>query len=109
LSVYDRLKLEATRSIREDYLHQNAFHEIDTYSSLEKQHKLLSLILRYYHKGIEALENGADFKALSELDVRERIGRFKYTEEKDIKEVYEDIEKQIDKEVLALSASKEVE
>ena len=109
LSVYDRLKLEATRSIREDYLHQNAFHEIDTYSSLEKQHRLLSLILRNYHKGIEALNEGADFKALSELPVLERIGRYKYIEEKDIKEAYEDIEKQIDKEVSALTASKEVE
>ena len=109
LSFQDRLKLEATRSIREDYLHQNAFHEVDTYSSLEKQHKLLTLILKYYYKGLEALNEDADFKALSELPVLEKIGRFKYTEEKNIKEAFEDISSQIDKEVSALVASKEVE
>lgn len=109
LSFADRLKLEATRSIREDYLHQNAFHEIDTYTSLEKQHRMLTLILKYYYKGLEALEEGADFKALSEIPVRERIGRYKYTEEKDIVEAYENIDKQIDKELSELIASKEVE
>jgi V/A-type H+-transporting ATPase subunit A len=109
LSFGDRLKLEATRSIREDYLHQNAFHEIDTYTSLDKQHKLLSLILKHYYKGLDALNEGADFKALTELPVLERIGRFKYTEEKDIKDAYEDINKQIEKEISALVASKEVE
>jgi V/A-type H+-transporting ATPase subunit A len=109
LSFNDRLKLEATRSIREDYLHQNAFHEIDTYTSLEKQHKLLTLILKYYHKGVDALNEGADFKALSELPVRERIGRYKYTEEKNINDAFEDVNKQIEKEISALIASKEVE
>jgi V/A-type H+-transporting ATPase subunit A len=109
LSVDDRLKLEATRSIREDYLHQNAFHEVDTYTSLEKQYKLLTLILKYYEDGLTALKDGADFKALSGLAVRERIGRFKYTEEKDIAGVYEDIRKQIETEMSALVASREVE
>ncbi|MEA5094906.1 V-type sodium ATPase catalytic subunit A [bioreactor metagenome] len=109
LSVDDRLKLEATRSIREDYLHQNAFHEVDTYTSLEKQYKLLTLILKYYEDGLAALKDGADFKALSDLAVRERIGRFKYTEEKDIAGVYEDIRKQIETEMSALVASREVE
>jgi V/A-type H+-transporting ATPase subunit A len=107
LSYSDRLKLEATRSIREDYLHQNAFHDVDTFTSLEKQYKMLSLILKYYHKGLEALNEGADFKALTELPVRERIGRFKYTEEKNVNEVYEEIDKQLDSEIAALKASKE--
>lgn len=109
LSVDDRLKLEATRSIREDYLHQNAFHEVDTYTSLEKQYKLLTLILKYYEDGLAALKEGADFKALSDLPVREKIGRYKYTEEKDIAGVYEDIRKQIETEMSALVASREVE
>lgn len=109
LSFQDRLKLEATRSIREDYLHQNAFHDVDTYSSLEKQHKLLTLILKYYYDGIEALKQGAEFKALENLTVRERIGRFKYTEEKNIQEVFESVKKQIEAEIGALVASKEVE
>ncbi|WP_313339109.1 V-type ATP synthase subunit A [Sedimentibacter sp.] len=109
LSVGDRLKLEATRSIREDYLHQNAFHDIDTYSSLEKQHKLLTLILKYFHDGMDALRDGADFKKLSELPVRERIGRFKYTEEKDIQENFDNIKKQIETEISALIAGREVQ
>ncbi|MDW5299739.1 MAG: V-type ATP synthase subunit A [Sedimentibacter sp.] len=109
LSVGDRLKLEATRSIREDYLHQNAFHEVDTYTSLEKQHKLLTLILKYYNDGIKALDEGADFKALADLAVKEKIGRFKYTEEKDIQEAFDNIKNQIETEMSALVASKEVE
>lgn len=109
LSVQDRLKLEATRSIREDYLHQNAFHDVDTYSSLEKQYKLLTLILKYYYDGIEALKEGAEFKALESLPVKERIGRFKYTEEKDIQEAYDNIRAQIEAEISALVSSKEVE
>ncbi|WP_326911089.1 V-type ATP synthase subunit A [Sedimentibacter sp. MB31-C6] len=109
LSSNDRLKLEAAQSIREDYLHQNAFHEVDTYTSLNKQNKLLNLILEYYHSGIEALKEDADFKALSELPVRERIGRFKYTEEKDVENVFEEIKKQIETEMSSLVTSKEVE
>ncbi|HAQ40315.1 MAG TPA: V-type ATP synthase subunit A [Clostridiales bacterium] len=109
LSVAGRLKLEATRSIREDYLHQNAFHEVDTYSSLDKQHKLLTLILKYYHDGAEALKEGADFKALSDIPVREKIGRFKYTEEKDIQEAFDSIKKQVETEISALVSGREVE
>ena len=69
----------------------------------------MTLILKYYHKGIDALNDGADFKALSELPVRERIGRYKYTEEKNINDAFEDVNKQIEKEISALIASKEVE
>lgn len=109
LSVGDRLKLEATRSIREDYLHQNAFHDVDTYTSLEKQYKLLKLILKYYNDGMQALHDGADFKKLSELSVREKIGRFKYVEEKDISVGYDSIISQLNEEISALLASKEGE
>jgi len=109
LSYGDRLKLEATRSIREDYLHQNAFHDVDTYTSLPKQYKLLKLILKYYNDGMQALQDGADFKSLSELPVREKIGRFKYTEENDINVAYDNIVKQLNEEISALLASKEVE
>ena len=91
LSAEDRLKLEACKSIREDYLHQNAFHDIDTYSSLNKQYKMLRLILEYYRQGMAALKAGADFNELAKLPVRETIGRFKYTEEKDIDEIYEQV------------------
>ena len=78
LSPADRMKLEAARSIREDYLHQNAFHEIDTYTPLKKQHLLMKLILKYYDACVEAIGKGADIEALSTLPVREDIGRFKY-------------------------------
>ncbi len=109
LSVGDRLKLEATRSIREDYLHQNAFDEIDTYSSLDKQHKMLTLILKYYDDGLVALKEGAEFKALSDLAVREKIGRFKYIEETKIQETFDSIKSQIENEIKALVSSKEAE
>ena len=108
LSYGDRLKLEATRAIREDYLHQNAFHDVDTYTSLDKQYKLLKLILKYFNDGMKALQDGADFKALSEIPVREKIGRFKYIEEKEIAESYENVNRQIDQEISSLVASREV-
>ena len=84
LSVRERLKLEACKMIREDYLHQNAFHEIDTYSSMEKQYDMMKLIMNFYEEGLQALANGAEFSKLSALPVREEIGRFKYFEEKDV-------------------------
>ncbi len=84
LSVRDRLKLEACKMIREDYLHQNAFHEIDTYSSMEKQYAMMKLIMNFYEEGLQALANGAEFGKLAALPVREEIGRFKYFEEKDV-------------------------
>ena len=59
LSAPDRLKMEAARSIREDFLHQNSFHEIDTYTSLEKQLFMMRLVLAYYDLSVEALSKGA--------------------------------------------------
>ena len=91
LSYKDRLTLEATRSIREDYLHQNAFHEVDTYTSPAKQAMLLRLIIGYYEKSLDALSKDASFNKLAALSVREDIGRFKYTEEDKCAERYEEI------------------
>ncbi len=84
LSAPDRLKLEAARSIREDYLHQDAFHEIDTYTSLPKQLIMMKLVLEYFDQSTEALSAGVDIEALVKLPVRERIGRIKYVEEKNV-------------------------
>ena len=84
LGSNDRLTMETAKMIREDYLHQNAFHEVDTYSSLEKQKKMMNLILEYHRKGQEALNEGVDIEDLIELPVREKIGRAKYIEEKDL-------------------------
>jgi V/A-type H+-transporting ATPase subunit A len=83
LSAPDRLLLEAARSIREDFLHQNAFHEVDTYTSLSKQAAMLGCILQYYRKGREALGRGADIAAVETLPVRERISRMKYLTEEE--------------------------
>ena len=104
LSPADRMKLEAARSIREDYLHQNAFHEVDTYTPPKKQYLMMKLILEYYDVCCDALKNGADVEALSSMPVREEIGRYKYTENDDIDEKYSevlaDIKKQAEEIVL---------
>jgi len=91
LSATDRLKLEAARSIREDFLHQNAFHEIDTYTPLEKQYLLIKLVLHYYDEAVSALEKGADIEKLVSLPVREQIGRYKYVPAESIKYEYNHI------------------
>ncbi|MEG0291953.1 MAG: V-type ATP synthase subunit A [Anaerovoracaceae bacterium] len=88
LSIDDRIKLEACKSIREDYLHQNAFHEVDTYTSLKKQFMLLRLILAYYDLSVEAAAKGASFNALTSIDTKEAIGRFKYIEEIETEEAF---------------------
>lgn len=91
LSAKDRLKMETARSIREDFLHQLAFHEVDTYTSLAKQLDMMRLILEYYDRCGSALDLGADIERLAALPVRERIGRFKYVKEENISAEYEKI------------------
>ena len=78
LSPQDRLKLEAARSIREDFLHQNAFHEEDTYTPIRKQFLMMKLVLEFYSMSLQAIEKGASVEELLRLPVREQIGRFKY-------------------------------
>ena len=103
LSYKDRLTLEATRSIREDYLHQNAFHEVDTYTSPAKQAMLLRLIIGYYEKSLDALSKDASFDKLAALPVREDIGRFKYTDEDKCAERYEEITAKLNAEIRELT------
>lgn len=91
LSYRDRMTLEATRSIREDYLHQNAFHEVDTYTSPYKQYLMLKAILLNYEKSIDALAADASFNKLIQLPVRERIGRLKYVPEDAVQAEYDSI------------------
>ena len=78
LSPTDRLKMEAARSIREDFLHQNSFHEVDTYTSLKKQHMMMRLVNAFYERSVAALGEGASLRKLISMPVREQIGRFKY-------------------------------
>ena len=88
LSPGDRLKMETARSIREDFLHQLAFHEVDTYTSLKKQLYMMRLILAYYDECAKAVAQNANIETLANLPVREQIGRFKYTPEEQIDEKY---------------------
>jgi V/A-type H+-transporting ATPase subunit A len=98
LSIKDKFTLETTRSIREDYLHQNAFHDIDTYSSIQKQFRMLKLILMFQHEGQKALSEGAFFKDLTNLPIRERIAKSKLILENNLSE-FDIIEAEIRKEV----------
>jgi V/A-type H+-transporting ATPase subunit A len=102
LSPADRLKLEAARSIREDFLHQDAFHEVDTYSPLIKQYAMLSLVLLYYDMGVHALEKGVSVGELVRLPAREAIGRFKYLPNEQVREGREAVEHQLNAEISAL-------
>ena len=107
LSAPDRLKLEAARSIREDFLHQNAFDEVDTYTPLAKQHAMMQLILAYYEKSLETLKQGVDIGTLVALPVREQIGRFKYTEPQQMEEEYQKVLAQLEKELADARQAKE--
>ena len=103
LSFKDRLTLEAARSIREDYLHQNAFHEVDTYTSPKKQFMMLKAIMTNYEKNLEALDKDASFRELLSLPVRERIGRLKYVPEAEAEEEYNAIMKEMNEQITALT------
>ncbi|KEI97076.1 ATP synthase subunit A [Clostridium botulinum A2B7 92] len=87
LSEKDRLKLEVAKSLREDYLQQNAFHEVDTYASLEKQYKMLKLVLFFYDETQRALNAGIYLKELLDLEVRDKIARAKYISEESIENI----------------------
>ena len=102
LTAEDRLTLEVARSIREDYLQQNAFWEEDSYSSLAKQAALASLILYFRDKATEALNNGASIEKISDLAVRERIGRAKEADPDSFEEIYKDIKREIDTAIAAM-------
>ena len=102
LSFSDRLTLEVARSIREDYLHQNAFHEVDTYTSPQKQVGMLTLILQFHTLGQKALDNGADIQAVTSLPVREEIGRAKYVPEDEVETAFADIEAHLQEQMAAL-------
>ena len=99
LSPIDRLKMEAARSIREDFLHQNSFHDIDTYTSLRKQFLMMKLVLAYYDQAKQGLEDGASIQGLVKMPVRERIGRFKYTVNDNIETEYQATLDQLKQEI----------
>lgn len=99
LSLADRLKMEAAKSIREDFLNQNSFDEVDTYSSLCKQYLMMRLVMSFYEKAKAALEKGANVENLIAMPSREPIGRFKYTPEDKIEDEFTRINDLLDGEV----------
>ena len=102
LSYEDRLTMEAAKSIREDYLQQDAFDDVDTYASLKKQFKMLNIILECYRLSKEALRKGADFDDIIAIEAREAIGRMKYIPEKQISKI-DDIQKAMKEQLEKLS------
>lgn len=102
LSPENRLTMETAKSIREDYLHQNAFHEVDTFSSLRKQEYMLRLILTFDELAKEALDKNVDIEDILELGVREQIGRAKYIPESEMTK-FDEILAQIKSEMRALT------
>ena len=107
LSAPDRIKLESARSVREDYLQQNAFDGIDTYTSPKKQHTMMKLVLAYYDAAEAALDEGAKVNDLVALPVREAIGRFKYVAEDEIDVKYNEIIETLKSQIKDAIARKE--
>ncbi len=107
LSPIDRLKMETARSVREDFLHQLAFHDVDTYTSLEKQLLMMKLIFEFYDEAKELLHLGGDIERITTLDVRERIGRFKYINEDNIHDEYKKVSGSIKQQMNALIKEEE--
>ncbi|MBU5331234.1 MAG: V-type ATP synthase subunit A [Anaerocolumna aminovalerica] len=95
LSEEDQLKLETTKSIREDFLQQNAFHEVDTFCSLEKQNKMLKIVLDFYDEGLRALKSGIYLKEVASMPVRDKIARMKYIPEDEMKEQLDTIQTEL--------------
>lgn len=99
LSIGDQLKIESARSLREDFLQQDAFNEVDTYASGKKQRMMLSIVFMYYDLAKDALDEGADFSVIESLPVREEIGRMKYVPEDEfearIAQIQENLKSQI--------------
>ena len=108
LSYPDRLILEAARSIREDYLQQNAFLEDDAYASLKKQARMLKIVMAYYKKAAHALDEGASFFDLISIPVRDRIGLAKQTPQAEADKEFDEIEIDLNEQInLTLTADNE--
>ena len=102
LSYRDRMTMETAKMVREDYLHQNAFHEVDTYASMQKQYRMLRLIKLFYDLGNQAVADYADLDDILSCPARERIGRAKYIPEDEIA-TFDVIEEQLTEQLKALA------
>lgn len=101
LSYKDRMTMETAKMIREDYLHQNAFHEVDTFTSLDKQYRMMKLIRTFYDYGNKAVKNYAELDDILNCPAKEKIGRAKYIEENAIGQL-DAIENELKSELNAL-------
>jgi V/A-type H+-transporting ATPase subunit A len=102
LSAEDRLIMETTRMIREDFLQQNAFVDTDAYTSFGKQFSLLHMILEYFRQGKAALTTGADMTKLFQIAARDRISRAKDVAQSEYEKVYADIVKEMTAQIDAI-------
>lgn len=102
LSKQDRIKLLAAQMIREDFLHQNAYHEIDTYASIDKQYAMLKTILSWYNAANKALQSRKAFSEIEKMKAPERIGRIKYVREADVNNECNSIQQAMEKEFSSL-------
>ena len=107
LSPSDRPKMEAARSIREDFLHQNSFHEVDTYTSLKKQHMMMVLVNEFFDRATDALKDGASLQKLISMPVREQIGRFKYVTEDKLDEEFKQVDETLSAQIAAAFVKEE--
>ena len=107
LSPFDRLKMEAARSIREDFLHQNSLHEVDTYTSLKKQHMMMVLVNEFFDRATDALKDGASLQKLISMPVREQIGRFKYVTEDKLDEEFKQVDETLSAQIAAAFVKEE--
>lgn len=105
----ERVVLEGARMIREDFLQQNAFHDVDTYCSSKKQFEMLRIMLRFYERGLDAVNAGASAKQITDLGVKDDIARLKYVPEKDLAKSIKDIEERMEREINALLAQRRAE
>ncbi|MHC4488229.1 MAG: V-type ATP synthase subunit A [Planctomycetota bacterium] len=87
LSPADRLALETARSIREDFLHQNAFHKVDTHTAMDKQYEMLKTVLHFETQALAAIEAGVETAEIFKLAVREEIARAKYIPQDEITKI----------------------
>jgi len=106
LSASDRLILLVARMLREDFLHQNAFHDIDTYSPIEKQYKMIKNIMYFYSQSQDSINTGADIKGVENMDVLNRIARMRYVKNEDLEKI-DEIKQEIDSELKSLAEKEE--
>ena len=102
LSGSDRLILLTARMLREDFLHQIAFHEVDTYSPIEKQYKMIDTIIYFYNQANNYLKINVDIKAIENMEIRNKIARMKYIKNEEINTI-DKIKKDIDKEFSSMT------